>query len=557
MSPATQKGQKFKFNMYEEPKKIPMKFDIQMLNMFIGYLFKGSRQVTRKSLSNMKKLFDQIDERTYDTEKLEARFNFINRALKARLELGMENENVIINFCRDTGANSDNDEIIKNLELYKRVNYDEIKFIGRAISDRLKYCFLFHYKDRIYDTIERLDSGNYDSYAEVNNDMVDLCRALLNETRKANSIDDFDTFSLDDEEVDNNLTDIINKLKDPARILKTGIKKLNSILAPGFMSKRLYMFMGLPAGFKSGILLKCARDIKKYNKGVPSKKAGKRKTVLLVTMENTIEESIERLFNMSVTGDDIRNYTAKQVIKMLKEDGEFKIESDDDINIMIKYFPNRSIDTADLYTIIEDIEDDGREVIALILDYIKRIRPAERGKDEKEELKNITNELKTLANDKDIPVISAHQLNREAASTVDAAMTSNKEDVTRFVGRGNVGTAWEVMENSDWCCIINVEKKRGTNQYYLTFKRVKLRYRDPVDQLGYFNHPFEISNRMKLLDDVHLDVCLSEDSLVTDFDGVVDLASVKGKRNAKERQVEEDDADDLFDFASAINKVAS
>ena len=40
----------------------------------------------------------------------------------------------------------------------------------------------------------------------------------------------------------------------------------------------------------------------------------------------------------------------------------------------------------------------------LILDYVKRIRPAEKGESEKIELKNITNELKSLANCFDIPV---------------------------------------------------------------------------------------------------------------------------------------------------------
>ena len=195
-------------------------------------------------------------------------------------------------------------------------------------------------------------------------------------------------------------------------------------------------------GFKSGILLKTARDIKKYNKGVPTKKVGKRKAVLIITMENSVEETVERLFNMTVTTDDIRNFTPKQVIKMLRDDGEMTLKDDDDIDIIIKYYPNRSIDTSDLYTIIEEIEDDGKEVIALILDYIKRIRPAERGKDEKEELKNITNELKNLATELDIPVITAHQLNRTAASVVDAAMEANKEDLGRFVGRSNVGSAY-------------------------------------------------------------------------------------------------------------------
>lgn len=269
---------------------------------------------------------------------------------------------------------------------------------------------------------------------------------------------------------------------------------------------------------------------------------------------NVREETVERLFNMTVTPEDIRNYTPKQVIKMLREQGQMTLRDDDEIDIMIKYYPNRSIDTNDLYTIIEDIEDDGREVITLILDYIKRIRPAEYGKDEKEELKNVTNELKSLAIELDVPVITAHQLNRGAATVVDAALEANKEDVGRFVGRSNVGSAWEVMENADWACIINVEKKRGSNQYYLTMKRIKIRYRDPHD-LTYFNHPFEIGNRIRLLDDVHLETSLSETSLASDFDAV-DLGAKRGKKNATERQMvdENDEPETLFDFASSINR---
>lgn len=546
---------KFKMSNINGPKKIPIKFDLPMLNMFIGYLFKNTKQVTKKSLNNMKRLFDIIDDDIYSgNDKLESRIYFINRALKARLTEGMENRNIIINYCRTDNYNKEVDEIIKNLEIYERINYQEMQFINKAVQERLKYFYIFLYKDKFFDILERMDAGEYDSFKEINEEFLSTVKELVGETRKTNVLDDVDTFNIADENHDETVEDIANKLNDPARILKTGIKRLNGILAPGYLSKRLYMFLGLPAGFKSGILLKTARDIKKYNKGVPSKKPGKRKTVLLITMENSVEESVERLFNMTVTSDDIRNYTAKQVVKMLKEQGEMRLDDDEDINIIIKYYPNRTIDTSHLYTIIEDLEDDGMEVIALVLDYIKRILPAERGKDEKEELKNVTNELKNLANDKDIPVISAHQLNRDAASTVDAAMTSNKDDVTRLVGRANVGSAWEVIENSDWCAIINIERKRGTEQYFLTFKRIKIRYRDPnLNELGYFNHPFEITNRVRLIDDLYLETSLSEDSLVSDFDGVIDLVAKKGKRNATTREVD-DGGDDLFDFASAINK---
>ena len=284
-------SQTSKFKLVDEytPQKLPFKMDISMLNYFIGYLFKKSRQITRKSLSNMRKLFDIMDERQYESNpKMAARIEFIKRGLTARLDNGFENEGMILNFCRTDTENEENEEIIQNIERYSKINYEEIVHINNVVQDRLKYAFMLMYSPKLYELAERLDSGDFDSYKQINDEYTKLCRTLLNETRKINVLEDFDTFSLDDVGVDDNLTDIINRLKDPARILKVGIKKLNQILAPGFHSKRLYMFMGLPGGFKSGILLKVARDIKKYNKDVPTKKPGKRKTVVLITMENTV-----------------------------------------------------------------------------------------------------------------------------------------------------------------------------------------------------------------------------------------------------------------------------
>ena len=160
----------------------------------------------------------------------------------------------------------------------------------------------------------------------------------------------------------------------------------------------------------------------------------------MITMENTIDETVERIFNMVGPNDDIRNYTPKQVERILKKEGGLELTDKDGIDIIIKYFPNRSIDTGDLYALIQDLDDEGVEVIALVLDYLKRIKPAERADTEKEELKNITNELRDLAIWFDIPVITAQQLNRSAASVIDAAIQANKADVTRLVeiGRAHV-----------------------------------------------------------------------------------------------------------------------
>ena len=107
---------------------------------------------------------------------------------------------------------------------------------------------------------------------------------------------------------------------------------------------------------------------------------------------------------MVVDSDDIRNYSPKQIIKKFKEKGQLVLNDKNNIDIIIQEYKNREISTDDLYSIINDLNDEGVEVITLIVDYLKRIKPAEKANDEKTELKNITNELKEVAKHFDIPV---------------------------------------------------------------------------------------------------------------------------------------------------------
>ena len=277
-------------------------------------------------------------------------------------------------------------------------------------------------------------------------------------------------FSLEDDIFDQVIEDSVTKLKDRNRIFVTGIQRWNTILAPGYLSKRLYTYLAFPGKGKSTILLKSAIDIRKYNPNIQTKDPDKRPAVLFLTLENDIPETIERLYNMAIDSDDIRNYTPKQIKKKIRQGG-FKLSGDNNIDIIIKEYKNRELDTNDLYTLIQDLADDGVEVITLIVDYLKRIRPAEKADSEKTELKNITNELKELAKFFDIPVITAQQLNRTSASVVDAAIQAKKEDVTKLVGRDGIAGAWEI--NSMVSIYSNVYSKTiliaGTNSLSLRY----------------------------------------------------------------------------------------
>lgn len=531
-------------------KKIKLKMDKAMLDSILSFIYKKTVLRTRKALSNTYKLFNNIDCSIYKKdEELQTRIWLIIKSLEARLIKGFENDDMIKSYCKEDPESTElSNSIIENLDKVK-LSYEETKYLIKCIDDRLEYGYTLTVKELYQEILDKIDDGDFKSYKAVSEYLYDIASSVVSLKRNVNSLNSDMTFSLKKELFENIVTESVKKLQDINKVFLTGIRRLNTILSPGYHSKRLYTYLAFPGGGKSQILLKSALDIKKYNAHIQPKDPDKTPAVLMITMENDIDETVERMFNMTVSSDDIRNYSPAQVIRKLKNDGEMTLTDKNNIDIIIKYYPNRSIDTNDLYGIIKDLYDDGTEVVALILDYIKRIRPSERASTEKDELKNISNELKTLAKQLDIPVITAQQLNRTAASVVDAAIQNKKEDVTRLVGRDGVAGAWEIIENSDVVIIINQEVKADTNEVYLTFKMLKRRYRSSEDdeklrRLDYFNHPYEPGNTIKLMDDIDLPESVSLYSLATQF---VPLYDKRGKKSVVEREDKDNITNDEFE----------
>ena len=532
--------------------KLPIKIDLTTLDMTIQFLYKEGSLKTRKALTNIDKLFKSLDLTIYSEKEIELtnRIWIIQTTLEAYLREGIVQEEIIKNYCKtDSECDDYKASILDQVTGTKRqINYEESKYLLKQIDERLAFGYTVTLKHVIQELFSLIDESDPRSYRVLSDDLYQIANSIINIKRRTNSLGAEQTFSLQEEVFETVLFDSMEKLNNRNRIFITGIRHLNTFLAPGYMSKRLYTYLAFPGGGKSQMLLKAAFDIRKYNSGIQCKNPDNRPAVLMITMENSIEETIERIFNMVSSDDDIRNYSPKQVRKMLKNGG-LSLTDKDNIDVIIKYYPNRSIDTNDLYGIIQDLEDEGVEVVALILDYLKRIRPAEKGANEKEELKNITNELKDLATYWDIPVITAQQLNRTASSIVDAAIQAKKSDVTKLVGRDGVAGAWEIIENSDVVIIINREKKLGSDEVYMTFKLLKRRYRssdndDKLRELEYFNHPYAKGSSIRLVDDVEMEESISLTSLASEF-VAADTNNKRGKKNAIERDVEEDDEDTL------------
>lgn len=540
----TTKKRTLKNLVIQDVKMVPLKikYDIHTLNMVLAFIYKPSVLRTRKSLTNINKLFSSLDDKCYDDNaELYDRVWVIRNSLAARFNDNFENDYYMQVYCRDL---IDYDEhkgmIIDSIESLK-ISHEESKYLIRKIEDALQFGYTVTLKDVMSEILNSIDDDSNRQYKAVQEDLYSIANTIINIKRSSSSLGSDQTFTLDKDQMEIVVEDAVQRLQDRNRIFVTGIKRLNTLLSPGYLSKRLYTYLAFPGKGKSTVLLKSALDIRKYNAGVKPKDPDKRPAVLFLTLENDIPETIERIYNMSVDSDDIRNYTPKRLLKKMREEAGLKLTDENNIDIIIKEYKNRELDTNDLYTIIQDLADEGIEVITLIVDYMKRIRPFEKADNEKTELKNITNELKELGKFFDIPVITAQQLNRSGATVVDAAMQAKKDDVTRLVGRDAIAGAWEILENSDFTCIINPEVKQDTGELYLIFKMLKRRYRsteteEKLRRLDYFAHPFAPGNEICLVDDFYEHKSRSLESLSTQFVAVED----KTKKNAVEREMKDD-----------------
>lgn len=159
---------------------------------------------------------------------------------------------------------------------------------------------------------------------------------------------------------------------------------------------------------------------------------------------------------------------------------------------------------------VEDLEDDGYEVLAVMLDHVKRIRSVQNISDIRLELGEVINEFKVFATLKDLIFITDSHLNREAAAIIDKMATNSQADLTKMLGKANVGESLLMLDNSDCCLIINKEFDVDMVEY-MVFKRIKMRYKN--SGRDYICQPFRSDNKIRFVEDIEYAVPVFKETL--------------------------------------------
>lgn len=476
--------------------KIDVKFDITELDLMCSYVLSENRAIKRANIINLRNLLEIIDMQSYtgDQERLN-KIEFINKGIEARLKYNLTATNMIFNhICGGLGSTLINS--------YVELSNSEVEWVNLTVSEIIHYSVIYNDIDKGLALLTKFKATDYINRGSIVADIEQWVNEIQVKFRRSRANNDDDmTFSLMGERYIQGMTETHKQLKSPSNRLIFGTQALNMLTGGGVEATRVYTLLGLPGEGKSSTLIDMAIEIKRYNASYRCADPTKRPCVVLLVMENSIKETIQRIFSMCI-GEDMTNYTEEEAMRLLQTDGKLMVSESSPIDLIVKFRPNLSEDTSYLYTVCEDLEDEGYEVICFIQDYIKRIRSVDGsfGGDLRLQLGAVINEFKTFATLKNIPVITASQLNRSASSTIDEAKVKNQQDLVRLLGRSNVGESNLILENSDWIGLIAPELDKEGKKY-LGMQRVKSRYYIPGDMhCAYIPY---INNSIKFQEDLY------------------------------------------------------
>lgn len=500
-------GHGFQIIKNDNVKRIPIAFDLASLSLMCSYIVSENRNIKKAHYINLRNLISLLDMSKYinDEEKYK-RITFIQRGLEARLVRGLTDPLTILKYIN--GGILDYDLIDSN-EL-KSLSNNEIEWVNETVSSSMKVSFMYQECDTMIDLWTRFKSADYKSISSIASEIETATANLHTLFRKAKIENSSDvTFSLSGDLFSSTIADTYNEVTSKYRKLKTGMQGFNQFIGGGFENTRVYLFLGITGVGKSMTLIDIAYQLKKYNKNYKPKDPTKRPCIVYLTQENTVTETIQRLFKIS-TGEELDKQTSPEEIeRKLRTEGELYISDESPIDIIIKFKPNRSVDTSYLYTLVEDLEDEGYETICLIQDHAKRIRSTDGNPDIRLELGDVINEFRTFAMLKDISLITDSHLNRDGARVIDENSGKSKADLTRLLGKSNIGESLLMLDNVDFAGIINTEYDKDGHKY-MAFKQIKTRietFRDFILQ------PYMENNSIKLIEDFYSPVPVFKDTL--------------------------------------------
>lgn len=520
-------GYKYRKNKGKQGGHIRSHLVSEKFMLLLIKILSNTDSIHMRPLYNMERFISKIDRDYYFKDpSLTALILTVESFINMRIRMSGKPIDVasLITKVNTLLTNEINSEIRDNLviptiELSKKdVGTDafDIDFVYDTIETTLKVYKIIQEKDKLIEISNDIDGGTDDlgelvqKYRNIINRIVEY----FHETDNDNDVNEI--VHTKDSTFKEELRETYHNVKNPSTVLKTGLQMFNDFLGVGgFMNGKYYMIYANTNSFKSALLMHIAKWIQKYNSDSfvnnPDFK-GKIPTVLFVSCENSKQEDLERYYKMKV-GCDIGNCNDA-------DDMETKWNQNDTdsiIDISFIHSKARDVSLSKIEVVIDTLSDSGYKVIAVIYDYIELMKPEDdmMRLETREKLGRLSENCLNLAKTRNIPVITAMQMNREGGKILDQTKDSGEQNAILKLNNGYIGESYNIEKSTDFSFFIDLEYNPYTNKKYLLFKKNKCRF----SRLGIESFAHEIKSGIVIEDDLFEPEPTSVLSLSYDKDG--------------------------------------
>lgn len=490
-------------------QKVLMPITIHTFEAILNYLI-SVRTINRKFIRNIQELLSVMDERPYERDDYSMFvINAISFVAKIRDD-GVNN----LNYIRTSIEQSDLDvnfvnQMYQNLSMSTEdMSKEEYENLSITVADFVDYAYIYYARPdimRLYDELMNVD-GRLST--EVIHNLKETFENVLSKIRIADSTRDSEnTICLDSKQnrsLKNEVGRIYDKITDPSNTFVVGLKELNRFLNGGYQRGRMYMYYAPTNSFKSGILLYNALWIMQFNPNIKPKFPNKKLAILLINMENSVDETMDRIHGIYTGGQvDPRSITKEEY---LKQWDDIFASLDTNFRLYIRYKSPGST-SVDIQTMVDELEEDENcEIAAVIIDHLGNMGKLDKNVDDRRGLINTTYELSDWAKRSDRLLISAMHTNSGFDDTLAEAIQNGKANLVRMMGRHCIADAKYIDRAVDQSIYLLKERSSYDGQWYIGFKYEKVRSKKSNGS-NVFYHKLE--NEITLRYDTGLNGCFS------------------------------------------------
>lgn len=168
------------YSVVKTDKRIPIKYDLQVLDLMCTYSISENAYIRKSSLMNLRNLVYLLDMDYYvnDPEKMK-RISFIKKALDGRLAKGLKNEVALVKYAN--GGIIDDTAFIPDGNL---LSTEELNWVDENVSESLKYLYLYDNVDELYDLLDKFKNGDFKSKSSIVSQIQDSIQAMQTTFRR-------------------------------------------------------------------------------------------------------------------------------------------------------------------------------------------------------------------------------------------------------------------------------------------------------------------------------------------------------------------------------------